>query len=413
MTPLLSSALLRTQSDRRLVELVRAGHDAAFAAIVERYRPPLTRSCRRILPDARSEDAVQQALLQAWSALHAGAEVQQLRPWLFAIAHNAAITQLRASVGDGDGELPVSVESGDDPQHAFERRTVVRETLASVAALPDRQREALLAVVMHERPREQVAVELGLTDNALRQLLFRARASLRAAASAVTPVPVLTWMLRGGLGPGAGAGAVAAGSTAGHVAATGTAVLIAGALAVGGPVALDDDSPVHAPAAESRVVAPHTDHVGVATTARALPRAVAIHVAAAPGAATPKATAAPSASSPRTTLRLAPDDVRAVRPRPTEPVSRAPLPMIDPAPAPQPAPAPAQSAPAPAPTATAADAPAPALPAPAAAPADEPVAAPSAPPAPADDTEDDDHAAPADHGDEHDSDGGDSHDGGD
>ena len=56
-----STVLLRTQSDERLVALARAGHDRAFEAIVERYRRPLLRACRRILPEARAEDALQQA----------------------------------------------------------------------------------------------------------------------------------------------------------------------------------------------------------------------------------------------------------------------------------------------------------------------------------------------------------------
>jgi hypothetical protein len=53
-----STVLLRTQSDERLVALVRAGHDRAFDAIVERYRKPLLRACQRILPEARAEDAL-------------------------------------------------------------------------------------------------------------------------------------------------------------------------------------------------------------------------------------------------------------------------------------------------------------------------------------------------------------------
>ena len=57
MTP-----VLRTQSDERLVELVRDGHDRAFEAIVVRYRRALVRYCSGIVPGGRAEDAVQQTL---------------------------------------------------------------------------------------------------------------------------------------------------------------------------------------------------------------------------------------------------------------------------------------------------------------------------------------------------------------
>src|ERR1700761_358293 len=95
--PSMSSVLLRTQSDERLVALAQAGHERAFEAIVERYRSALLRSARRYLPDARAEDAVQQASLSAWSALQRGDEVRDLRAWLYRIVHNSALNQLRLS----------------------------------------------------------------------------------------------------------------------------------------------------------------------------------------------------------------------------------------------------------------------------------------------------------------------------
>jgi len=91
MSPALPTVLLRTQSDARLVELARGGHDRAFEAIVERYRRPLHAYCRRFLPEARAEDAVQQAFLNAWNAVRTGSEVRELRPWLYRITHNAAL----------------------------------------------------------------------------------------------------------------------------------------------------------------------------------------------------------------------------------------------------------------------------------------------------------------------------------
>src|SRR6478609_3719704 len=90
-----SSVLLRTQSDERLVQLARAGHERAFDAIVERYRKPLVRFCSRILPDSRCEDAVQQAFINAHASLLTSDEDVQLKPWLYAITRNAALNLLR------------------------------------------------------------------------------------------------------------------------------------------------------------------------------------------------------------------------------------------------------------------------------------------------------------------------------
>jgi DNA-directed RNA polymerase specialized sigma24 family protein len=102
MTPILSATLLRTQSDARLVALVRQGHERAFEAIVERYRRPLHRHVRRMLPEARAEDALQQTLLKAWTTLQDGAEVRDLRPWLYRIAQNTALDTLKRAGYDYD-----------------------------------------------------------------------------------------------------------------------------------------------------------------------------------------------------------------------------------------------------------------------------------------------------------------------
>ena len=88
MTPIVSATLLRTQSDARLLALARQGYERAFEAIVERYRKPLHRYCRRMLPEARAEDAVQQTFLKAWGAIGDGVEVQDLKPWLYRISRN-------------------------------------------------------------------------------------------------------------------------------------------------------------------------------------------------------------------------------------------------------------------------------------------------------------------------------------
>src|SRR3954470_18274703 len=192
-----STVLLRTQTDERLVALARAGHDRAFEAIVERYRRSLLRACRRILPEARAEDALQQALVAAWRGLQRGDEVRELRPWLYRIARNTALNQLRVAGYDLD-ELMDSLSAADDPEEEVLRRAVVRQTLAAVAALPDRQREALLRTAIDGQAQAEVARDLGLSNTAMRQLVHRARVSVRTAATALVPMPLATWLASAG-----------------------------------------------------------------------------------------------------------------------------------------------------------------------------------------------------------------------
>lgn len=239
MTPIVSSAVLRTQSDARLLALVGAGHERAFEAIVERYRRPIMRYCRRFLPEPRAEDAVQQTFLNAWSALQAGSAVSDLRPWLYRIAHNAALDAVKRAGYDYD-ELTEALNLSYASSDEVERRWVVRETLSGVADLPDNQREALLRTAVEGQSRAEIARDLQISEGAVRQLVRRARVTLRSGASAVTPMPLVSWLAA--TGPGSGQtpsriaelalGGLGAGGGA-AVAKTGTVVVAAGVLAVG------------------------------------------------------------------------------------------------------------------------------------------------------------------------------------
>jgi RNA polymerase sigma factor (sigma-70 family) len=247
MAPLLSAPLLRTQSDGRLAALAADGHDRAFEAIVERYRRPLQRYLRRLLSEALAEDVLQASFVRAWQALRAGTEVRDLRPWLYRIAHNQAINTLRAA----GAALPPSAEAPAVSLEAeVERREELRETLHGIEALPARQRAALVAIAVADRPHADVARELGMSDGALRQLLLRARTTLRAAATALTPYPLMAWLAGAQEVTAARVAEVAVGAGGAGVAIKASAaVLAAGAVVAGGPALREDHDPARAQAA--------------------------------------------------------------------------------------------------------------------------------------------------------------------
>lgn len=254
MSPKASTRLLATQSDERLAAMARAGHDRAFEALVHRYRPPLLRYCRRLsIPDSRAEDVVQQALLQAWSALRRGAAVRELRPWLYRIAHNTAINLTRDSARDGSGAaLDLDSVSVGDSAVLLEPDLAgglhLRDALTDMAALPDLQREVIFRTALAGHSHEEVATALGITDGAVRGLLYRARATLRAAITAITPPPLIAWIS----GPGQGIAterlseiAAGGGLGAGMLAKGALAILAAGTLITGAAI-------VHSPPAARR-----------------------------------------------------------------------------------------------------------------------------------------------------------------
>ena len=280
MSPRFSTRLLARQPDARLLALLGEGNERAFEAIVRRYRAELLAYCRRLgLSDARAEDAVQHALLKAWLALQGGTEVRELRAWLYRVTHNTAVNVMRNSpeqrVVDLDDAL---IDAAAAPDFELERSTAAREALAGVAALPPMQRHAILLSAVEGRSHREVASALGISDVAVRGLIYRARVTLRAAAAAVTPAPLIGWVSQtaGRLSLRAGEGAQLAsggGADAGSTLLKGAAVLAAGALAAGavlGPLR-SHHAPARGAIAEGATRAAHGGDSAASATSPASP----------------------------------------------------------------------------------------------------------------------------------------------
>jgi RNA polymerase sigma factor (sigma-70 family) len=234
MSPRLSDLLLRSQSDERLVGLARAGHDRAFATIVERYRPELLAMARRLVSDGRAEDVLQQALLSAFSALRAGTEVTHVRGWLYQIVRNAAVKTRRPD----EAPLDEVTASGPALEDVVQQRALALSAMSEISRLPDRQRDALVGSALGGLGRAELAASMGLSEGAVRQLVHRARAAVRTAVTAVTPWPLADWLASVPGGAGGTSEVAAAGAlSGGGIAVKLGALLVTGAVATGVAVA--------------------------------------------------------------------------------------------------------------------------------------------------------------------------------
>lgn len=244
MGQVFGASILRTQSDARLASLAAAGHAPAFEAIVARYERELRRHCARINP-GQAEDAVQQTFLSAWTALQSGTTVRDLRGWLHRIAHHAALRTLdpaglAVQLADDDA-------AAESPDATVERRLAVHGALAAVAGLPERQREALLLSAVDGESREAIARHLGVTAGAVRQLVHRARQTVRAAATAVMPAPLLVRLA--GIDDGVAGGLGGLGAAGAGVALKAGAVVAVVAAIAAAPFVVRDDRADRAQAA--------------------------------------------------------------------------------------------------------------------------------------------------------------------
>ncbi|MGH2841875.1 MAG: RNA polymerase sigma factor, partial [Solirubrobacteraceae bacterium] len=181
-----TAPLLRLRSDEQLVALFRAGSDAAFGVIHDRYRQRLFAYARQMLGGSRqdAEDALQDVFLRAYSSLRSNDRPLSLRAWLYRVAHNRCIDHLRKPVPPPVDLFDTSRKPLHDPIAEAERREDLRQLIADVRRLPDQQRSALLMREIDGLSYAELADALGVTLQAVKSLLVRARIGLVEAVEA-------------------------------------------------------------------------------------------------------------------------------------------------------------------------------------------------------------------------------------
>jgi RNA polymerase sigma-70 factor (ECF subfamily) len=184
---------METIDEAILLNRLRSGDDAAYELLIRTYGGRLLAVARGLLrneEDAR--DAVQAAYVSAFKSLATFNGKSQLSTWLHRIVVNAALMKLRTRRRKPeesiDDLLPTFLDDGhhtakftewaaqaDQLLESKQARHAVREAIAS---LPDQHRTVLLLRDIEEMTTEEVAAELGLTCNAVKIRLHRARQAL-------------------------------------------------------------------------------------------------------------------------------------------------------------------------------------------------------------------------------------------
>ena len=178
-----------------LVARLRAGNSEAFETLVRTYSPALLRTARRFLrseEDAR--DALQDAFVSVFKSIGTFASNAQLSTWLHRIVINRSLMKLRSQrrhpEEDIEKYLPRFLEDGHQaepgaawPEGAdsmIERKEVRALVRDSIDRLPETYRVVLLLRDLEELSTEEAAEALGVTPNAIKIRLHRARQALRA-----------------------------------------------------------------------------------------------------------------------------------------------------------------------------------------------------------------------------------------
>ena len=181
-------------ADADLVRRLKAGDEDAYATVVRTLGGRMLAVARRFLQDEDlARDAVQDAFLSAFRSIHAFDGDAQLATWLHRIVVNAALMKLRTRRRKPEQSiepmLPAFAEDGHhagrpvvawtaSAEEALLRREARKRVRAAIADLPERYRTVLLLRDIEDRSTREAADLLGITENAVKLRLHRARQAL-------------------------------------------------------------------------------------------------------------------------------------------------------------------------------------------------------------------------------------------
>ena len=169
-------------ADRELVDACLRGQQAAFEVIVTRHRRAVYQVCYRFTGNHEdASDLSQDAFVRAWRGLKNFKGEAALATWLYRIAVNACLNRLGTKKPDTE---PIHDDSFVDNRTESPGAGLLREERAAtvrraIAALPNRQRAALILRTYHELSHQEIADILGSSVGAVKANFFHALANLK------------------------------------------------------------------------------------------------------------------------------------------------------------------------------------------------------------------------------------------
>jgi RNA polymerase sigma-70 factor (ECF subfamily) len=180
-----ASGGLSAAHDAALVARIARREEAAFRQAIAAHSPLLHRIAYRMTGDAQeAEDIVQEACLRLWDhapRLAGGGEGVRLGGWLKRVTVNLAIDRLRVARRVSGEEVPERADEAPLADSRMEAREEAGTARALIAALPERQRAAIVLTYYEELSNADAAQAMDMNIKAFESLLHRARAALRKA----------------------------------------------------------------------------------------------------------------------------------------------------------------------------------------------------------------------------------------
>ena len=177
--------------DAELMVRVKEGDGASFGVLLEKHRSPVVHFLYRMVQNyAVAEELAQEVFLRVYRSRSTYEPTARFTTWLFRIATHLALNALRDGknersqerLDDDTGGMPVRQVSDRRPsvEQSLVYQAKLDEIRRAIAALPEKQRAAVLMHKYEEMEYSQIAKVLSCSESAVKSLLFRAYETLRA-----------------------------------------------------------------------------------------------------------------------------------------------------------------------------------------------------------------------------------------
>jgi RNA polymerase sigma-70 factor (ECF subfamily) len=186
---------LQALGDREVVELAKAGKEAAYRELLRRYeRPVFSLIFRMVRHRELAEDLSQETFVKVLNALESYRPEYKFSSWIFKIANNAAIDQLRrreldtlsldgapdARTADEIGATALQAsDRSESPLEELESRETGSAIERAVARLRPEYRTCILLRHVEGRSYEEIAEVMDLPLGTVKTYIHRARLELR------------------------------------------------------------------------------------------------------------------------------------------------------------------------------------------------------------------------------------------
>lgn len=170
------------QNEQEIIDRILDGEERAYAVLIDRYKEGLYRHCFKFVRnEATAEDLAQEAFIKAYVSLADFDKVHAFSTWLYKIATNLALSELRRKRPVTMDEATMNVLASDLP--GAEQSAFYHELDQAINKLSDRHRTVVRLHYFKGKKYEEIAQQMHTTSGTVKGWMSRAKKQLKEMLS--------------------------------------------------------------------------------------------------------------------------------------------------------------------------------------------------------------------------------------